>query len=390
MNHNPPNHTNPTYEYDPNIIDPPITAKQESPIPDQSETFHEINDIRSSTDFRGYTFSNYKKTDAKKLMIEAMNKSKVEPACYWCAEMICAGHFSDVWEIILFYTSKYIHLGNPKIAIYLDMRYNVFRNIMNQNFHASDIEVRNNPKIRRLFAEIICTITLSEKKPSFEQVKINSNDEFDMTQITNKLRADSTSYIDDFFKPKDPRGLYIALNEFAYSVSSTGSNMASACYWIEWVLEFETICKRRKEPVICVNRQYNIGDKFRCNVIWIIWDILLSGSEKHANCIIDKTMKALLNLFCIKYTDATPKRRRYLLYYAVGLLTEQVTLNREILSNRELLYTVTNQIEELYKQIKTNEQTPNTEYLFNGLDKKKCIEQSIKRIELVGQIDKTI
>jgi hypothetical protein len=375
--------------YDPNIIDIPIITgvkKEESIV---EPTFHEINDVRTPAEFRGYTFSNYKKIDAKKLMIDAMNKSKVEPACYWCVEMVCAGHFADIWEIIIFYTSKYIHLGNPKIAIYLDMRYSVFRNIMNQNFHASEIDVRNNPKIRRLFAEIICTITLSDKKPSLEQVKINSSEEFDMTQMSNKLRADSTQYIDEFFKPKDPRGLYIALNEFAYAISSTGSNMASACYWTEWILEFETICKRRKEPVRCVNRQYTVGDKFRGNIIWILWDILSSGSEKHSNGIVDKTMKSLLNLFCIKYTDATSKRRRYLLYYAIGLLTESVPLSGEILPNRDLLQTVTNQVEELYKQVKKNEHTPNTEYLFNGLDKKRALEQSIKQMELVGQIDTT-
>ena len=86
-------------------------------------------------------------------------------------------------------------------------------------------------------------------------------------------------------------------------------------------------------------------------------------------------MKSLLNLFCIKYTDATSKRRRYLLYYAIGLLTESVPLSGEILPNRDLLQTVTNQVEELYKQVKKNEHTPNTEYLFNGLDKKRALEQ---------------
>jgi hypothetical protein len=66
-----------------------------------------------------------------------------------------------------------------------------------------------------------------------------------------------------------------------------------------------------------------------------------------------------------------------------------VSLSGEILPNRDLLQTVTNQVEELYKQVKKNEHTPNTEYLFNGLDKKRALEQSIKQMELVGQIDTT-
>ena len=66
-----------------------------------------------------------------------------------------------------------------------------------------------------------------------------------------------------------------------------------------------------------------------------------------------------------------------------------MSLSGEILPNRDLLQTVTNQVEELYKQVKKNEHTPNTEYLFNGLDQKRALEQSIKQMELVGQIDTT-
>ena len=47
---------------------------------------------------------------------------------------------------------------------------------------------------------------------------------------------------------------------------------------------------------------------------------------------------------------------------------------------------VTDKIEMIYKQIKINEIAPKTEYLFNGLDKKKSIEKSLKQMELVNSI----
>ena len=62
-----------------------------------------INDIRTSSDFKSITFSGYKKTDVKNQLIENILKGKIEPACHWCAELLCSGNFIDIWECVLFY-----------------------------------------------------------------------------------------------------------------------------------------------------------------------------------------------------------------------------------------------------------------------------------------------
>ena len=238
--------------YNPDVIEQPIQIHTNEQKHKSYDDSFEINDIRSSPDFKGISFSNFKKTDVKQKMVECMLGETIEPACYWCCELLCAGHFSDLWEIILYYISKHIHLGNPKIAIYVEMRYNNFKNIMNQGTFIADIDARNNQNIRKLFAEIICVLSLSKRKPGFEQIKIKSSTDFDSTQISIKLKADEITYIQDIFKKKDPRELYIALNEFAYALSEKGLNMANACYWLEWCLEFETICKRENTPFYIV------------------------------------------------------------------------------------------------------------------------------------------
>ena len=376
-------------EYKPDVIDPPIIIQREETKTEyNNDTIIEINDVRELHEFKGISFSQYKKIEVKKKLIESLLSASMEPSCYWSIELLCAGHFGELWEIVLYYISKYIHLGNPKIAIYIEMRYKIFRNIMNQGTFVSELDARNNNSIRKLFAEIICVCAMSPKKPSFEQIKIKSQNEFDSIQMATKLKADNITYIRESFLHKDPRELFIAMNEFAYSLSKNGNNMSEACYWIEWTLEFESLCKKRKQVLRCEPRNYKVENKFRTNVIWIIWDIILDYTNMKNNSIITKIVNSIINLFTIKYTEGTPKRRKYLLYYTIELLTENVNLNIDILPDKNIIQNIINQINTIYKQVKKTEIPPKTEYLFNGLDKKKSIEKSIKQMEVLKNMEK--
>ena len=352
----------------------------------QVDTNSYINDIRNSSDFRGISFSQYKKTEVRNAFIANMIKGKIEPACNWCAELICAGHYMDVWEIILHYMGKHIHLGNPKLIIYLEMRYELFKEIMNQSNYINDLQVRNNEKIRKLFAEIVCVLSLSGRKHNFEPIKINREEEFDMTQMTERLNAPSVQYAEPVFLKDDPKELYIAINEFAYNISSDKPNLIQACYWIEWIIEFDLICKKRKQVCRAERRkEMRVENKFQKDIIWIVWSCILHYSTSKG-AYIEKLVKALLNLFCIKYTSASSKKRRYILYFCVGLIIEPVPTNIDLITDKDTLNSVVSQINQVYKQIKKNEESPNTDYLFANLDNQNTFEQSMKKMDMVNSM----
>ena len=346
----------------------------------------EINDIREPGKFKVEKFSKYKKCDVRNQLIQNMIRGKIEPACYWSAELICAGHFMELWETILHYAGKHIHLGNPKIIPYLEMRFEGFRQIIQQGHHLNELQLRNHPTIRRLFAEVIATLTYSERKHSFESIKINRVEEFDMTQMTERLKAPSMRYAEGLFLKEDPKELYIAINEFCFHLENR--NMVNACYWVEWVIEFDLICRKRKESCLCQKRlEKPVENKYQRDIIWLVWDGLMATVEKMGNPFIEKLMGSLLTLFCIKYTTGACKKRRYLLYFAVALLTEPVPTHIDLVVKKELLANAVEKIGEVYKQIKKNEQSPNTEYLFNNLEKASNFEKSIRKLEMMESMD---
>jgi hypothetical protein len=350
----------------------------------------EINDIRTQPQFKGITFSNYKRSDVRNQLIENIKNGKIEQSCYWCAELVCAGHYIEIWETILYYVGKHIHLGNPKIIVYLEKRYEIFRNIMAQGHVLSELQLRNHPTIRKLFAEIVCTLALSNKKHSFEPIKINREEEFDMTQMTDRLKAPNVQYIEPIFKKEDPKELFIAINEFAYNISPEKHSMIGASYWIEWAVDFDAICKKRKTPVFCeIRNTIPVEKKYKRDIIWILWDTLFHYSANIQNPFIDTIMNSLFTLFCIKYTTASCKKRRYLLYFAVALLTEPVPTNIDIISqaNKPLIQNATDKINAIYKQIKKNEESPNTEYLFANVERENTFEKSMRKMELLNSMN---
>lgn len=338
-----------------------------------------ISDIRDN--FKNITFSGYQKSRVKKELINCIYNCKIESSCYWSVELICAGHYSDLWEIIIFYMSKYVHISNPKLPIYLKMRFDSFIDIIEKGFKGNILELRNNKKIRDLFCECICVMCYSKKTHSYENVKINTEQEFNLTNIESRLQAPTIEYGSKLFRDEDPKQLLIPINELAYHIIK--KNIIDCCYWVEWVIEYDITCKKKKIK-LSGNRREFAPTECQRDIIWIVWELLLEYSKVYSR-LSNKIIKSLLELFKIKYTNITKRKRKHVIYFAISLLTERIDYDIPISDNKEDIEVIMKKINTIYLQVKKNEKSPKTDYLFNGVEKSN-FNKTIERLDILNNI----
>jgi hypothetical protein len=224
---------------------------------------------------------------------------------------------------------------------------------------------------------------------AFDNIKIKKED-FDMTQMTDRFKAPNVKYAEAVFLKDDPKELFVAINEFAYNISQEGNNIISACYWIEWIIEFETLCKNKKEKIRCERRSFvPVDAKLQMDIIWIVWDLFFKEAEKRSK-IIKKVIEALLSLFTLKFTPGCYKKRKYILYFGVSLLCENVTVDEEIIrkSQQDIVTNVIKKIDLVYQQIKKNEVSPGTDYLFKDI-RGSNLEKTIEKLEKMNTFGET-
>lgn len=71
------------------------------------------------------------------------------------------------------------------------------------------------------------------------------------------------------------------------------------------------------------------------------------------------------------------------MYFAFALLIEHNPINSAIITYPEKIEAIVSKIDNIYKDIKKNEISPKTDYLFTNLNKSN-IEKTMEKIELIN------
>ena len=91
-------------------------------------------------------------------------------------------------------------------------------------------------------------------------------------------------------------------------------------------------------------------------------------------------------MFCLRYKPGVRKRRKYIIYFAINLLTEPLDNKIPIINNQLQIENITSKINIIYKQIKKNEIKPATDYLFNNSMTNNNLEKTINKLEKMNAL----
>jgi len=120
------------------------------------------------------------------------------------------------------------------------------------------------------------------------------------------------------------------------------------------------------------------------DIIWIIWDTFLS-EEKSRSTLVQRIVNSALNIFCLKYRSGCHKKRRLLMYFIIEVFTEPFSMEEEIVKDKNKILVITQNISNIYKQIKKNEHSPGTDYLYHNVNASN-LEKTIAKLETMNSL----
>lgn len=313
-----------------------------------------IDYSRTLKHFKSISFSGYKKQSVCKELIKAVMNKKIEDVLNWTSELICSGHYLDLWECVFSIMSQYIHIGNPKLSMYIFKRYLSFKDIILSGYQGNELLLRNNESIRILFSEIMFILCYSRKEYALQSIKL-SLEELELTSITHCFSSDNVHYLSSVYTNLDPKELFIPLNELAYNVSKKVQSTHNSSYWLEWILAYEKKCKKNKRKLVCKTRSHvPVHDSFKSDVIWVIWDIIHDASKK-LSTTYQKTIDSLYHLYCVRFSLSSKHKRKLILYHAFLVLCEKVDYTLPIIQSNVSFSEIKKGIPKIFQTIKKHE-----------------------------------
>jgi len=234
--------------------------------------------------------------------------------------------------------------------------------------------LRNNQMIRNLFFDVVTTLSLSSKTKRYDKYpKINEKTDFNFYDIQKRLCAEMNILSDDIIKFNDPNELKIIINEIYTLLKNKQFGYERCCYWILWLVKWESLHKKKKLPYTIDERDISdIPKKCKTNFIWIVWEVVFKEIKNRNEQQSEKQIKCLYELFKYNFTNGKRTGRLPLLFHAIGYLTHTINFNIPIRNESNIFIQVQCNVNKMFSDKKIHE--INNENLIEKKQKKQKIK----------------
>ena len=196
-----------------------------------------------------------------------------------------------------------------------------------------------------MICEICVIICNSVKLKPLQFSKINMND-FNMNFLKTKMKADRSNYIMDKLKYGDPSEMKIILNEFNYCLITKNYELCN--YWLSWAFEFEKKNTKKNKDYICGYREIEeIDQKYKNDICWIIWEILIKESlnmEKN----ITENIQSLYKLYKYNFKKSGKGKKNIYFLNAIKYFTDIYGFSKNIIPDYSVLIQACSNINYLF------------------------------------------
>ena len=146
--------------------------------------------------------------------------------------------------------------------------------------------------------------------------------------------------------------------------------------------------KERGNVLKSTYRNIKVDSSYRKDIIWIIWDVIFFYTNKTQ--LQKKIMQSLFELFCSNFKPGSKQKHKHLIYNAIDLIinSNNISFNTPIIIDKDLIDcgNIGNITNKIFIEIKKNEHSSNTEYLFNNINERSHAEKTAEKINKLQNI----
>ena len=261
----------------------------------------------------------------------AIDSKNIEKSVGIGIELHCSGKFKELWDIIVIYVLKHIHIIDEKLLKKFYIKHSRYLDAKKQ-IHQK-IALRNVNILRKDLIELLGYITLLPKRDIYQYIpthyyyhEYNQNSSL---MSYGKLSDTDKYYVQEVINNSNVKeGMMNAIKEIEYQLRlikdsselDMKESMDKLFYWIGFILSYTTGNNDYKQ---FLNNDINEVKKISKNkYIWIVWNILIKYSKEKDYY---KTICYLYQMFNDKTDENTH------LYLVIACMTYylKLKLNKE-------------------------------------------------------------